>query len=301
MHDLDEHNITEAVTATFAAAPNPRLKAVMSRLVRHLHAFAREVALTPDEWIQAVQFLTAVGQTCSPTRQEFILLSDTLGLSALVNALNSRTAGDATRSSLLGPFYRENAPEFPLGGNIAVDMPGEIVVLHGRVTDPTGQPIAGASIDVWQTSSSGLYDIQGPNPSEMNLRGRLRTDAEGRYHFRSVVPLGYSIPVDGPVGRLMDGLGRHGFRPAHIHFLLGAAGYRELATALYIAGDPHIDSDAVFGVSSSLVVAVQPPAADSPARELRRIAFDFTLSRAGEESGSHRVGADPARVATAAE
>ncbi len=135
----------------------------------------------------------------------------------------------------------------------------------------------------------------------MNLRGRFRTDAEGRYHFRSVVPIGYSIPVDGPVGRLMDGLGRHGFRPAHIHFLLGAEGYRELATALYIAGDPHIDSDAVFGVSSSLVVAVQPPAADSPAPELRRIAFDFTLSRAGEESGSHRVGADPARVATAAE
>ncbi len=301
MHDLDEHNITDAVIATFADAPSPRLKTVMTSLVRHLHEFAREVQLTPDEWIGAVQFLTDVGQKCSPTRQEFILLSDTLGLSALVNALNSRGTQDATRSSLLGPFYRENPPVLPLGSSIAVDSPAEAVVLYGRVSDPAGKPIAGAQLDVWQTSESGLYDIQGPNPSAMNFRGRFRTDRDGRFHFRSVLPLGYSIPTDGPVGTLMDGLGRHGFRPAHIHFLLGAEGYRELATALYLAGDDHIDSDTVFGVSSSLVVAVQPPAADSPAPGLRRIAFDFTLSHAGEATGSHRVGADPAAMTSAAE
>ena len=301
MHDLDEHNITDAVIATFANAPSPRLKTVMTSLVRHLHDFAREVTLTPDEWIEAVQFLTAVGQKCSPTRQEFILLSDTLGLSALVNALNSRGTQDATRSSLLGPFYRVNPPALPLGDTIAVDMPGEAVMLHGKVSDPAGRPIADARLDVWQTSASGLYDIQGSNPSNMNFRGRFRTDRDGRFHFRSVLPIGYSIPTDGPVGALMDNLGRHGFRPAHIHFLLGAEGYRELATALYLAGDDHIDSDVVFGVSSSLVVAVQPPSADSPAPGLRRIAFDFTLSRAGEATGSHRVGADPAAMTSAAE
>jgi hydroxyquinol 1,2-dioxygenase len=301
MHDLDEHNITDAVIATFAEASSPRLKTVMTSLVRHLHDFTREVELTPDEWIEAVQFLTNVGQKCSPTRQEFILLSDTLGLSALVNAMNSRGASEATRSSLLGPFYRENPPVLPLDSSIAIDSPGEAVVLYGKVSDPSGKPIAGAQLDVWQTSESGLYDIQGPNPSAMNFRGRFRTGRDGRFHFRSVLPIGYSIPTDGPVGGLMDSLGRHGFRPAHIHFLLAGEGYRELATALYIAGDDHIESDAVFGVSSSLVVAVQPPAGGGPAPGLRRIEFDFTLSPAGEATGSHRVGADPAAMTSAAE
>jgi protocatechuate 3,4-dioxygenase beta subunit len=295
MQDLDERNITDAVLATFAAAPDKRTKEVMSSLVRHLHDFARDVQLTPTEWIAAIEFLTRVGQTCSPTRQEFILLSDTMGLSALVNVMNSRAASEATTSSLLGPFFRERAPSFPLGGNIAAGEPGEVIAMAGRVSDPSGRPIAGASIDIWQTSASGLYDIQGPNPSAMNYRGTFRTDRDGRYHLRSVVPIGYSIPVDGPVGDLMGKLGRHGFRPAHIHFLLGAEGYQELATALYLDGDAHIDSDAVFGVSRSLIVKLLPAAADGPAPGLRRIEYDFALAPA-ETSGAHRVGADPASV-----
>jgi protocatechuate 3,4-dioxygenase beta subunit len=300
MQDLDERNITEAVLATLSATPNRRMKEVMTSLVRHLHDFARDVSLTPTEWIAAVEYLTKVGQTCSPTRQEFILLSDTLGLSALINVMNSRAAGDATTSSLLGPFFREKAPVLPLGGNIAVDVPGEVIAMSGRVHDAAGKPIAGASLDVWQTSSDGLYDIQGPNPSEMNMRGRFQTDPDGRYRFRTIAPRGYSIPVDGPVGALMRKLGRDGSRPAHIHFLIAADGCQELATALYLDGDPHIDSDAVFGVSRSLVVKIEPPSGSGPTPDLRRIRYDFALARA-TGAGSQRVGADPASIMPAAE
>lgn len=300
MRDLDESNVTDTVIETFAEAPDRRLKDVITSLVRHLHDFARETALTPAEWLAAIQFLTRVGHTCSPTRQEFILLSDTLGLSALVNAMNSRTAEGGTTSSLLGPFFRENAPAFELGDTIAKNVPGEPIVIAGQVSDTAGKPIADAWLDVWQTSSDGLYDIQGPNPSEMNLRGRFRTDRQGRYHYKTVVPVGYSIPTDGPVGDMIRLLGRHGFRPAHLHFLIGAEGYQELATALYVAGDAHIDSDAVFGVSSSLVVEIQPAAKDGPAPGLRRVLYDFVLPRASG-AGSRRVGADPASVGRAAE
>jgi protocatechuate 3,4-dioxygenase beta subunit len=300
MQDLDERNITDAVVATFGAAKDRRLKEVMTSLVRHLHDFARDVSLTPTEWLAAIEFLTRVGQTCSPTRQEFILLSDTMGLSALVNAMNSRASKDATTSSLLGPFFRENAPVLPLGGHIAAGQPGEEIAILGQVRDAAGKPIAGASIDIWQTSASGLYDIQGSTPEKMDWRGRFRTDGEGRYHLLTVRPIGYSIPVDGPVGDLMGALGRHGFRPAHIHFLIGADGYQELATALYLAGDPNIDSDAVFGVSHSLVVDIEPPVSDGPAPNRRRIAFDFMLAHK-TKTGSQRVGADPAAVMPAAQ
>jgi protocatechuate 3,4-dioxygenase beta subunit len=300
MRDLDERNITEAVLETFAAAPDPRFKAVMTSLLRHLHDFAREVELTPEEWIGAIRFLTAVGHNCGPSRQEFILLSDTLGFSALVNMLNNRTAAGGTPSSLLGPFFRENAPAMPLGADIAGGDGGERILVEGRVTDVAGRPLPGAAIDVWQNASSGLYDMQGPDPDEMSHRARLRADAQGRYRFVTVRPLGYSIPTDGPVGAMLRDLGRHGFRPAHIHFLLGAEGHQELATALYVAGDAHIGSDAVFGVSRSLVVALLPPDPAGAAPTLRRIAFDFTLRPAGD-ARPQRVGADPATVGRAAE
>jgi protocatechuate 3,4-dioxygenase beta subunit len=298
MRDLDEKNITEAVLETFANAPDPRFRTVMTSLVRHLHAFAREVELTPAEWIGAIQFLTAVGQTCSPSRQEFILLSDTLGFSALVNMLNNRAAEGGTQSSLLGPFFRENAPEMELGADIARGDEGEKVLVEGSVTDARGRALPGAMIDVWQNASSGLYDMQGPNPDEMSHRARFRADADGRYRFGTVRPLGYSIPVDGPVGSMLRGLGRHGCRPAHLHFLLSAPGCQELATALYIAGDEHIESDAVFGVSRSLIVELLP--ADAQSGGLRRIRFDFALRPEGA-AGAQRVGADPAAVTRAAE
>lgn len=298
MRDLDERNITESVLETFAAAPDPRFRMVMASLVRHLHDFAREVELTPEEWLGAVRFLTAVGRTCTPSRQEFILLSDTLGFSALVDMLHNRAAEGGTRSSLLGPFFRENAPEMPLGANIAQGDPGEKILVEGCVSDVRGNPLPGAVLDVWQNASNGLYDLQGPNPEEMNLRARFRSDAEGRYRFVTVLPLGYSIPTDGPVGVMLRRLGRHGCRPAHIHFLLAAEGHQELATALYVAGDEHIASDAVFGVSSSLVVGVLPP--DDKSAGLRRIAYDFALRPTGA-AGPRRVGADPAAVSRAAE
>jgi hydroxyquinol 1,2-dioxygenase len=290
MRDLDADNITETVLETFAQGKDPRFKQIITTVVRHLHACARELQLTPEEWLAAIRFLTDVGQTCTPERQEFILLSDTLGVSALVNILASHST-ESTTSSLLGPFFRENAPELAADTTIAPNDKGEPIVLTGRVQDASGRPIAGALIDVWQTGSDGLYDIQGAHPEKMDLRARFRTDQDGRYRFRSALPIGYGIPMDGPVGAMLTRGGRHGRRPAHIHFLLSAPGYQELATALYLAGDPVIDSDAVFGVSRALIVSPQP----GPKGEPRRITYDFVLAR-GARDGSSRVGSDPAAV-----
>ena len=289
MRDLNVDNITQTVLETFGKCDDPRFKEIISGLVRHLHACARELKLTPEEWLAAIQFLTNVGQTCTPQRQEFILLSDTLGLSALVNIMASKST-ESTTPSLLGPFFRENAPVLKLGDTIAPHDKGEAIVMAGRVQDAGGKPIANALIDVWQTGSDGLYDIQGPQPDAMDLRARFRTDKDGRYTFRTALPIGYGIPMDGPVGGMLTKGGRHGMRPAHIHFLLSAPGYHELATALYIAGDPNIDSDAVFGVSQALIVAPKPQG-NGP----RSITYDFVLA-SGARDGSQRVGADPAAV-----
>jgi protocatechuate 3,4-dioxygenase beta subunit len=291
MRELDATNITETVLETFGDCTDPRFKQIITAVVRHLHDCARELKLTPDEWLKAIEFLTAVGHTCTPQRQEFILLSDTLGLSALVNILASQP-GQTTTPSLLGPFFRENAPELKLGDTIAPHDQGEPIVLNGRIQEASGKPIAGALIDVWQTGSDGLYDIQGPKPEVMDLRARFRTGQDGRYHFRTALPIGYGIPMDGPVGGMLTAGGRQGRRPAHVHFLLSAPGYHELATALYIAGDPNIGSDAVFGVSEALVVSPQAAANQG---EPRRITYDFVLAR-GNREGSQRVGADPAAV-----
>ena len=290
MRELDASNITDTVLETFAKCSDPRFKQIIAGVVRHLHACARELKLTPDEWLKAIQFMTDVGQTCTPQRQEFILLSDTLGLSALVNIMAGRP-GETTTPSLLGPFFRENAPELKLGDTIAPHDKGEAIVLAGRVQEASGKAIPGALIDVWQTGSDGLYDIQGPQPDKMDLRARFRTDKDGRYTFRTALPLGYGIPMDGPVGGMLTAGGRHGMRPAHVHFLLSAPGYHELATALYIAGDPNIESDAVFGVSQALVVSPQNGAKGQP----RQITYDFVLAP-GARDGSSRVGADPAAV-----
>jgi hydroxyquinol 1,2-dioxygenase len=300
MQDLDEFTVTDVALAQMAATENPRLKEIADAAVRHLHAFAREVNLTPEEWLQGIQFMTAVGQACSQVRQEFILLSDVLGLSAVVNALHDKKARElGTQSSLLGPFFREGAPELPAGAQIVENPTAPEIVIYGKVTDNAGTPIPGAFIQIWQTSEHGLYDLQERNGEAMDMRGNFRTDADGNYHFRTVRPLGYSIPMDGPVGELVQRQNRHGMRPSHIHCLIGADGHRELVTALYFADDPNIDSDTVFGVSRSLVVdAVDDPA--SPIPGLRAVHFDFRLAKAAPgESG--RVGADPGKLAKAAE
>ena len=300
MQDLDEFTVTEAALAQMANAPDPRLKEISEAAVRHLHAFAREVQLTPAEWLAGIQFLTAVGQMCTPFRQEFILLADVLGVSALVNAMHDKKARElGSQSSLLGPFYREGAPELPLGASIVAKPSIEEIVLYGRVSDNDGKPIPGALVQVWQTSEHGLYDLQANDPSTMDLRANFRANADGRYHFRTVRPLGYSIPMDGPVGAMVRAQNRHGFRPSHIHFLIGADGYRELVTALYFADDEHIDSDTVFGVSGSLVVNAKDDA-NSPVPGLRAVRYDFRLARA-EAGDTGRVGADPSKLMKAAE
>ncbi|MFI5013528.1 MAG: dioxygenase [Hyphomicrobiales bacterium] len=301
MQDLNEKSVTDAVLAQMAETPDARLREVMASLVRHMHDFARDVNLTPPEWLKAIDFLTRVGQTCTPVRQEFILLSDVLGLSALVNLLHDKTAIEqGTESSLLGPFYQQNAPSHALGDSIAKKADGPALVVYGRVTDRQGKPLPHASVQVWQTDAKGEYDLQKYHGEQMDMRGNFRCDAEGRFHFRTVKPLGYYIPLDGPVGALVLAQHRHGFRPAHIHFLIGAPGYRELVTAIYLADDEHIDSDTVFGVSNALVTLPRDDDPQAPIKGIPAIHFDFRLGiAAGDETG--RVGADPSQIMAAAQ
>jgi len=256
MRNLSEHTVTGAVVQQFAATSDPRLREVLAALVQHLHAFAREVHLTEAEWLQAIQFLTRTGQTCDAVRQEFILLSDTLGLSTLVDALNHRRGPTATENSLLGPFFRDNAPPVPLRANIAL-TPGEPLWMHGRVCNTRGEPIGGACIEVWQSAANGQYEGQDPQQPAGNLRAKLSSDAEGYYAFRTIKPTAYPIPTDGPVGQLLQALGRHPYRPAHVHFKVSAPGCETLVTELFGDGDPYLDSDAVFGVKNSLVIKFQ--------------------------------------------
>jgi protocatechuate 3,4-dioxygenase beta subunit len=299
MQDLDEFTVTDETLRQMAGTANPRLKEIGEAAVKHLHAFAREVNLTPEEWLLGIQFLTSVGQKCSPLRQEFILLSDVLGLSAVVNALHDKKARElGSQSSLLGPFYREGVPITPMGTQI-VEKPTEEIVVYGKVTSNDGTPVSNALIQIWQTSERGWYDMQERDGESMDMRGNFLTGDDGTYYFRTVRPLGYSIPMDGPVGELVGKQKRHGMRPSHIHCLIGAEGYRELVTALYFGDDPNIESDTVFGVSQSLVVEAREDPA-SPVPGMRAVHYDFRLARAAPgESG--RVGADPTKLMKAAE
>lgn len=297
MRAIDENTITEAALEQMASTTNPRLKEIMAVLTRHLHDFAREVDLTPEEWLDGIKFLTAVGQKCTPFRQEFILLSDTLGLSSLVNALHDKRATEAgTKSSLVGPFYRQDSPSLKLGDTIVTKPTnGMEVCLYGRVYNTAGQGVGNATVQVWQPDETGNYDLQKHDPSEMDLRGTFITDGDGRFYLRTIAPLGYMIPMDGPVGDMIRAQKRHGYRPAHIHFIIGAPGYREVVTALYLQGDEHIDSDTVFGVTASLVTDVRQKDPDSPIPNLPTIKFDFQLPAAAAY-GSGRVGADPSQI-----
>lgn len=261
MQNLSEATITDAVIETFADTPNPRLKEIMTSLVKHLHAFIREVDLTEQEWFAGIQFLTATGQKCAERRQEFILLSDTLGASSLKDLLNNRKPEGMTEWSILGPFYRTGSQELPLGANIAEGVAGEPVIMSGRVLSPEGNPLAGARLDIWQSDSEGFYDLQKMDSirdaNRMSLRGHFRTNANGEYFFRTIKPSFYPVPDDGPVGHMLHATGRHPYRPAHIHFKISADGYKDLTTELYINGDPYLDSDVVFGVRSSLIIDLE--------------------------------------------
>ena len=294
--DLTETTVTDAVLEQMADTPDPRLREIMASLVRHLHAFTREVRLTPQEWLAAISFLTRTGQACTPARQEFILLSDTLGLSALVNIMDNGAAEEAgTEGSLLGPFYQQSSPHYELGDRIAVEAKGPELQLYGTVRDKQGNPIPGATIQVWQTDADGYYDLQLHGGERMDMRGSFSADDQGHYHFRTLRPLGYYIPLDGPVGEMIHAQGRPGCRPAHIHFLIAAPGHRELVTALYLGDDQYIGSDTVFGVSSSLVVNPKEDDPDAPTPGIPAVRYDFVLGRQ-TGSGTGRVGADPSQI-----
>jgi hydroxyquinol 1,2-dioxygenase len=245
--------LTEAVLASFAGAPSPRAREICQSLVRHLHAFVAEVAPTEDEWLAGIGFLTRAGHITTDTRQEFVLLSDVLGVSMLVIGLNHPVPDGATEPTVLGPFFVDGAPELANGADLGAGSPGTPCLIRGRVLDTEGAPIAGATIDVWHADEDGLYDVQHEGLDAPRGRGRLRSERDGRFWFWSVLPVAYPIPSDGPAGELLRAGGRDPMRPAHVHFRVAAAGFETLTTHVFAAGDRHLGSDAVFGVRRSLV------------------------------------------------
>lgn len=270
-----EETSVEAVNVRMSDGVDQRLRQVMTCLVSHLHAFAKEIALTQEEWNLGIEFLTRTGQLCSAERQEFILLSDTLGLSMLVDAINNRRPIGATENTVLGPFYVDNAPIREMGDRITLDGKGEGCLFEGRVVDLGGTPIEGACVDVWSDNAEGFYDVQQPDVQpKWNNRGRFFTGPDGRYSFVGIKPMSYPIPDDGPVGRMLDHLGRHPYRPAHMHFLVSAPGYQTIVTHTFVGDDPYLSDDAVFGVKETLIAPFErvdgPPEWRSP--------FDFVMA-----------------------
>ena len=261
-----EANSAEVVIGSMEKCADPRLKEVMAAIVRHLHAAVKEVEPSREEWMKAILFLTNTGHMCNDWRQEFILLSDIFGVSMLVDAINSRRPTGASENTVLGPFHIEGAPELEMGANICLDGKGEPMLVHGRILDTDGNPLQGVTIDVWQANDEGFYDVQqkGIQP-DFNLRGKFVTGLDGRYWFRAVKPKFYPIPDDGPVGQLLDKLGRHPYRPAHFHYIILKDGYDPLTTHIFDPDDPYINSDAVFGVKESLMAKFEP--IEDPAKQ----------------------------------
>lgn len=292
MTPSNENELTQAVLQRLDGAGDPRFAQIMQSLITHLHAFIREVDLKPEEWMQGIEFLTDVGKACSGQRQEFILLSDTLGASMMVvmldqlrasaGAQGSQRMTEATEATVQGPYYWEGAPELPLGANLSEGVSGEPTFYSGRVTDTHGQPLKGALLDVWSGDGEGVYDMQ-VEGSGMAARARIRTDDQGRYWFWSIRPSFYPVPVDGPVGRMLGGMGRHPNRPGHIHMMVSAPGHVRVTTHLFVAGSPYIESDAVFGVRPSLIVdfeshpAGQAPDGSTQATPYWSAHYDFRL------------------------
>jgi hydroxyquinol 1,2-dioxygenase len=254
MRNTTEHNISALATERYGTTPDPRLRKVVTSLVKHLHAFIREIEPTEAEWTKGVEFLTSVGQTCDEKRQEFILMSDVLGVSILVDAINHRLPAAATPTTVVGPFHIHDSPEFKNGENMAAGAPGVPLVLTGTVRTLEGRPIQNAAVDVWQPDGEGLYEAQRPEKQGAYLRAVYRTDREGRYLIRTVAPIGYSIPLDGPVGHLITRTGVSPYRPTHVHFDVSADGYQSVVTHIFKSGDPHLDDDAVFAVKDRLIV-----------------------------------------------
>jgi hydroxyquinol 1,2-dioxygenase len=286
MREPKETNLTEAALGRLAEAADPRFKQIMTSLIRHLHDFVREVKLTEEEWFAGIQFLTATGQKCDEKRQEFILLSDTLGVSMLVDMLNHQKTTGATESTVLGPFYVPDAPELPNGANLAEGLPGDPTLFSGRVLTADGKPLSGALVDVWHADAEGFYDVQRPQLQGMQLRGKFHTDTQGRFWFWTVRPTEYPVPTDGPVGQMLLKMGRHPYRPAHIHTIVSTPGYEPVTTHVFAAGDRYLSSDAVFGVKNSLIVdfARHAPGTAPDGKKLERpyftVQYDFGLQAA---------------------
>ncbi len=292
--DLADEDLTQAVLASFAHSKSERFQAVVQSLVRHLHAFVSEVQLTEEEWFKGIDFLTRTGHITDDKRQEFILLSDVLGVSMQVIGMNNKKPAGATESTLFGPFFVENSPRYANGDNIANGAPGELCFIHGRVLSLAGEPIPDVHIEVWQSDSHGFYDVQYEGLSEARGRGHLYSDEEGRYYFWSVRPVAYSIPGDGPVGDLLDAANRSPMRPAHVHFMVKAPGYKTLITHIFEEGDQHLNSDAVFAVKSSLIMRLERHepglAPDGMKMEVPfyTMSYDIVLAPAQEKDG-HRL------------
>lgn len=280
---VTEENLTDLAERRWATAHPPRLAELTTALVRHLHAFAREVRLTEEEWLAAVRWLTATGQLCDDRRQEFILASDVLGLSTLVVRLGERLAPEATPATVLGPFHIEGSPPVPYGFDMSAGAEGTPLYVTGRVLSLDGTPLPGVVLDVWQADAEGAYEAQLPEVDEARLRAKYRTREDGTYCVRTIAPVGYPIPMDGPVGALLGRTAISHFRPAHIHFLLDRPGHERLVTHLFRAGSPHLDTDVVFGTEDRLVVEfAERPAGPAPdgttsGTPYLHAAFDFVL------------------------
>jgi hydroxyquinol 1,2-dioxygenase len=283
MREFDEKSITQAVTGRLSECDDPRFKRIMTSLITHVHDFVREVSLTESEWLTAINFLTDVGKTCTDRRQEFILLSDTIGVSVLVITLNHPADRNSAESTVLGPFYWQGAPDLPRGSNLAEGVKGEPTIFSGRVLSADGRPLENALLDIWSGDGEGNYDMQMPEETGMKARGRIRTDAEGHYWFRSIRPTFYPVPTDGPVGRMLRMMGRHPYRPGHTHMIVSAPGHLPVTTHLFVAGSPYLDSDAVFGMKESLVARFERhPPGDGPHGErmdtpFYTVDYDFRL------------------------
>jgi hydroxyquinol 1,2-dioxygenase len=286
---FNEDNLTQAVIARLAKVKDARFKKVMTSAIKHLHAFARDVQLTEEEWFEGIKFLTAVGQKCDDKRQEFILLSDVLGLSMMIVALNHKTLPGATEATVLGPFFAHGAKEYGYGGDLreGATMKGEDVWVSGRVLGTDGKPIPNAALDIWQAKADGIYDVQDAD-AEFELRGRVKANAKGEYAFASYKPKFYSIPMDGPVGDLIGKTSKNHMRPAHMHAIVSAPGYQQVITHVFVHGDPYLDGDAVFAVKDSLVAKYKKVTDAAEAKKLGmptpflRLDWDFHLSPAGK-------------------
>jgi protocatechuate 3,4-dioxygenase beta subunit len=303
MRQFNEDTLTDAALARLKEMKDPRFKQIMTSAIKHLHAFAKDVQLNEEEWIEGIKFLTATGKMCDDKRQEFILLSDVLGLSMMIVALNHKTIPGATEATVLGPFFAHGAPEFDYGADMrkGASVKGEDTWVSGRVLSVDGKPIAAATLDIWQAKADGIYDVQDPK-AEFELRGRVKANAEGRYAFKTYKPVFYGVPTDGPVGDLLRAMSRHPMRPAHMHAIVSAPGYQQVITHVFVDGDPYIDSDAVFAVKDSLIGKYKKVDSADEAKKIGmpnpflRLDWDFHLAPAG--TGKTRQTIAPSDVAS---